>query len=71
MGRCRAKKNSLRCSLANPTGTVRSKLSRSLRCARARGKLGGRVKLTLPDGDRIRLTAEMPPGRINAKPRAS
>ncbi len=32
---------------------------------------GGRVKLTLPNGDRIRLTAEVPAARIDPKPRAS
>ncbi len=32
---------------------------------------GGRVKLTLPNGDRIRLTAELPAARIDPKPRAS
>ncbi len=32
---------------------------------------GGRVKLTLPNGDRIRLTAEVPAAMIDPKPRAS
>ena len=32
---------------------------------------GGRVKLTLPAGDRIRLIAELPSARIESKPRAS
>ncbi len=59
-------------SAARPTAIARAKRMLGLYVARALAEnAGGRVKVTLPTEDTIRLIAEVPSAKNEIKPRAS